>query len=85
MRTSSGVISLSVILCLFIATQCDGQSTFSAQQPSTDAIGFIENKGQILDQNDELNSDVKFLLLRSGFTCSFVGMDSVMILIAISR
>ena len=48
-------------IVLFLST------SFIFGQNQTNSIGFIENKGQIVDQNQKENKEVKYLLNTSGF------------------
>ena len=57
-------ILLTVILCL-CAGFSSGGSTFKASKVSTH--GFIENRGQIIDQDNNPNPDVKYLFNTPGF------------------
>ena len=60
MRRNSIILNfLFVFLCVLLKIEANCQ--FSARST------FIENKGQILDQNNRKNADVRFLLLSQGF------------------
>ena len=54
--------SITFFMKAFYLTLLLSFSFLSFGQKQTSSIGFIENKGQIIDQKGKENKDVKYLL-----------------------
>jgi PKD repeat protein len=57
------LVFISFLFCPNINAQALGKKSI---KPTANKEGFIENKGQIIDQNNDINKDVKFLLNQAG-------------------
>jgi PKD repeat protein len=60
------LIMKKLLLSITIIFSIQINSLFSKENLEEKPKGFVENKGQVLDQNFELNSDVAYLLLTEG-------------------
>ncbi|MEX0967527.1 MAG: immunoglobulin-like domain-containing protein [Bacteroidia bacterium] len=71
-RFRSGSIQAWVSMISFFTLMAFTNNVYG-ENPRTPSTGFIENKGQIVDQNHDLNPDVKYLLNMPGLNVQLKG------------